>query len=154
MGDILGTAVPCRAFQSYYLTETFALIDDDKDSKWVAEITHRTGAYFVGLNIALIGVALGFWVYAAFEHRDTAIKPVVTEGRVPPLPEQLVDLSSLLQQQSDPVRPAVVVVGSGGGTRAALYTASVLKGLHRLNVDQDIVLVSAYPAAVSRSPIL
>jgi hypothetical protein len=35
-----------------------------------------------------------------------------------------------------------VVVGSGGGTRAALYTASVLNGLHRVGVDRDIALVS------------
>ncbi len=108
----------------------------------MAEVTQRTGTYFVGLNIALISVALAFWAYAAFEHRETANEPVVTESRVPPLPEQLVDLSSLLQQRSEPVRPAVVVVASGGGTRAALYTASVLKGLHRLHVDKDIILVS------------
>jgi hypothetical protein len=76
------------------------------------------------------------------ENRETVIEPVVTESPAPPMPEQLVDLSSLLRQQSDSVRPALVVVGSGGGTRAALYTTSVLKGLHGLEVDKDIVLLS------------
>jgi hypothetical protein len=141
LGNVLG-ATPCRAFQSYYLTETFALLDGEKDSKWVAEIVQRTGTYFVGLNAALLGVALVFGLCYVVENRETVIEPVVTESPAPPMPEQLVDLSSLLRQQSDSVRPALVVVGSGGGTRAALYTTSVLKGLHGLEVDKDIVLLS------------
>jgi hypothetical protein len=47
-----------------------------------------------------------------------------------------------LRQKAELGRPAIVVVASGGGTRAALYTASVLKGLHSLGVDRDIVLAS------------
>jgi hypothetical protein len=135
---------PCRAFQSYGLTETFEQIDGDKTK--VADIVARTGTYFLALNIAMFAVAGGFLAYFVWQHREAAIKPVVSESRVVPAAEQLVDLSNLLQEppqeQSEPVRPAVVVIGSGGGTRAALYTESVLRGLHRLGVDRDIVLVS------------
>jgi hypothetical protein len=134
----------CRAFQSYGLTETFEQIDGDKTK--VANIVARTGTYFVGLNIAMFAVAGGFLAYFVWQHRDVAIKPVVSESREAPAAEQLVDLSILLQEppqaQSEPVHPAIVVIGSGGGTRAALYTESVLRGLHRMGVDRDIVLVS------------
>jgi hypothetical protein len=55
-----------------------------------------------------------------------------------------VSLASLLfnQQRIDAGRPVIVVAASGGGTRAALYTSSVMFGLSRHNVTKDIVLGS------------
>jgi hypothetical protein len=41
---------------------------------------------------------------------------------------------------ADGNRPAIVVIGSGGGTRAALYTSHVLQGLHGIGAGEDIVL--------------
>lgn len=38
--------------------------------------------------------------------------------------------------------PAIMLAASGGGTRAALYTASVLRGLHRLGRLDQLVLAS------------
>jgi len=141
LGRVL-TPVRCRAFQAYYLTETFETLDPDPDSEEVMEIGQRTGNYFAGLNVALAVVAALFVGYAAAKHRETAIKPVAIENQVAPSPDRLVDLAGLLQQGAQPARPAIVVVASGGGTRAALYATSVLRGLHRLQVDRDIVLVS------------
>ena len=141
LGNVRGTRQLCRAFQSYYLTETFARLDNDKESKWVAEIVERTGTYFLGLNIALIAVTAIFLTINVCGHRELTVQPVVTEKLTPP-DAHPVDLSTLLERGSDSDRPAIVVIGSGGGTRAALYTASVLRGLHRLGVDRDIVLAS------------
>ena len=52
------------------------------------------------------------------------------------------DLKTLLSQQAADHRPALIVATSGGGTRAALFTASALQGLAKLGVTQDIVLLS------------
>lgn len=137
---------PVRAFQTYYLTELFSRLGDQtgnrQDHEYVSDINQRTGMYFFRLNSLLFLVTMFFAVvYLAGYYGNNAMNPVVT-AYAAPQPGRLVDLSALLQQQGEPVRPAVIVVGSGGGTRAALYTASVLKGLHRLGVDRDIVLAS------------
>jgi hypothetical protein len=132
------------AFQSYYLTELFERLGentgDPHDHDKVMEISRRTGIYFFLMNsmiAAVIAVFAGVFIYEEYV-ADNAIDPVVISSTTPP--EHPVDLAKLLQEDSG--RPAIVVVGSGGGTRAALYTASVLNGLHRLGVDRDIVLVS------------
>jgi hypothetical protein len=137
---------PVRAFQTYYLMELFSRLGDGagdpQHHEDVADINERTGIYFFWLNSLLLLVMLGFLIFVVVEHyTNNAIDPVVAVQATQP-PERLVDLSGLLRQQGEPVRPAIVVVSSGGGTRAALYTASVLYGLHRLGVDRDIVLVS------------
>lgn len=52
-------------------------------------------------------------------------------------------LTTLLQQKAhDPGKPLIVVVASGGGTRAAVYTAAVLEGISKLGSAGDIVLGS------------
>jgi Patatin-like phospholipase len=54
------------------------------------------------------------------------------------------DLKNLLFDEKDnsPDRILVVIAGSGGGTRAALYTASVLEGITNMGKGNDIVLAS------------
>jgi hypothetical protein len=138
---------PVRAFQTYNLMELFSRLGESsnypQDHEYVRDITRCTGIYFFWSNLLVFGVMLCFVIFFAREHywAYNQIDPVVTAGEAPPA-ERLVDLSGLLQQRTEPMRPAIVVVGSGGGTRAALYTASVLNGLHRLGVDRDIVMVS------------
>jgi hypothetical protein len=136
------------AFEGYYLADLFARLGERahtlKERARVIDINHRTGNYFFFLNLLLIVVTAGFiTVFAVRYLSNNGTRPVVETTAPPPAAEQLIDLSGLLLQQPEkPARPAIVVVGSGGGTRAALYTASVLNGLHRLGVDRDIVLVS------------
>jgi hypothetical protein len=137
--------LPVRAFETYYLMDLFSRLGDSmrnlqdhEHDPNVADINQRTGTHFFRLNFLVFLVTAGFGGFYFWEQwANNAIDPVVTVEPAPP-PEQLVDLSSLLQQTAEPARPAIVVVGSGGGTRAALYTASVLNGLHRLGVDRDI----------------
>src|SRR5262249_23545180 len=133
------------AFHTYYLTELFSRLGEhckDPSCQAVVQgIKHRTSMYFLPLNVLLFVIAAIFSiVYLHDQYANNAIDPVVTAEEAPP--EQLLQLSKLLTDERDPARPAIVVVGSGGGTRAAMYTASVLNGLHGLGVDRDIVLLS------------
>jgi hypothetical protein len=43
---------------------------------------------------------------------------------------------------SSPERPVIMLAASGGGTRAALYTTSVLHGLHRIHMLDKLILGS------------
>ena len=54
------------------------------------------------------------------------------------------DLRNLLfdAKGNSPDRTLIVIAGSGGGTRAALYTASVLEGITNMGKGKDIVLAS------------
>ena len=109
-----------------------------------AALLRQVESYFFAVNalLAIVAVAFG-WYYVAKSH-GVDVKPVVTAANVPidRVPENLKDLAKLLIADSDPPRPAIIVAASGGGTRAALYTAHVLEGLHRLKRDRDIVLLS------------
>jgi hypothetical protein len=52
-------------------------------------------------------------------------------------------LTELLRQRStDAQRPLIIVAASGGGTRAAVYTAAVLEGIWKLGRSSDVVLAS------------
>jgi hypothetical protein len=54
-----------------------------------------------------------------------------------------VKLTDMLRRSNlDPKRPLIVVAASGGGTRAAVYTASVLEGISKLGRSGDVVLTS------------
>lgn len=146
---------PVTAFHGYYLMELFSRLGErtgpererNQNHEFVLDIVRRTAVYFFWMNFLLFVVTAAFVICFLRQNLPfNAIDPVITVRAAPSPPEQLVDLASLLTQNAqkpeNPVRPAIVVVGSGGGTRAALYTASVLNGLHRLGVDGDIVLVS------------
>jgi hypothetical protein len=113
------------------------------DHERIAEVSRRTGVYFFLLNV-LIFVVLGAFVVAFLKEEyayHNQADPVVTARQDARLASP-VDLDALLQRQAMARRPALVIVASGGGTRAALYTASVLRGLHALGRDRDIVLAS------------
>jgi patatin-like phospholipase len=138
-------APPRTAFQSYYLMELVTLLGDStgrlQNHEAATEINQRTGTYFFWMNLMTVAVTVAFaYLFLQTYFGSNAADPVVNAQAAPPL-QQTVDLRDLLIQRPG-LRPAVVVVGSGGGTRAALYTASVLNGLHRLGVDRDIVLLS------------
>jgi hypothetical protein len=136
------------AFQAYYLSEVISLLGNHtrknaaRDHERAVDINQRAGLYFVLLNSGIFLVTAAFvGLYLQVQLGNNAVKPVVTVESA--APAELVDLPGMLQSKpGEPVRPAIVVVGSGGGTRAALYTASVLNGLHRMGLDGNIVLLS------------
>jgi hypothetical protein len=141
------TERPETAFNSFFFTDAFSRLGEqaqtENEKTYPKDIERRIGNYFFSLNIAMAAVTGVFLLYAVNHmFRNDGIDPVLTTAASPVAPAS-VDLSSLLAQDPrQPGRPAIVVVGSGGGTRAALYTATVLRGLHRLGVDRDIVLLS------------
>ncbi len=107
------------------------------------DLTRRAKLYFALVNVLLLGVggALLYWQqrwdrplsdYQVISARDDATLA----------PAHFADLRALLATQAARGRPALIVAASGGGTRAALYAATALEGIARLNRAGDVVLIS------------
>lgn len=113
-----------------------------------AVIKQRARFYNVAMNFILV-IILGtvFYELAQLPHKAvvTASEATAPESKNP----ALIDLNTLLlasapegecgPQQGE---PRILLAASGGGTRAALYTASVLRGLAELNLACNLVLAS------------
>lgn len=130
------------AFNSHDLLELFRkLAGNGHDSK-VGEVVRYTNLYFYAMNAILLAVFLGFGVtYWCMAHETDKLEAVVSVPTAQHA-DALKDLTQTLIAKDGENRPAVVVIGSGGGTRAALYTSHVLQGLHQLGAARDIVLMS------------
>jgi hypothetical protein len=144
VGAIHGSDPTAPAFQTYSFADLFTKLGRQPDAGAAAnDVAQRTNAYFLLFNALIIAVIAGFgWFFYDEKYRNPSAARPVVEAETSPPSGPLVDLAALLQRQAQNKRPAIVVVASGGGTRAALYTASVLRGLHRLGADKDIVLAS------------
>lgn len=129
-----------HAFTTYRLTELFDRLAPGTLA--ANDIRRRVKTYFAVVNVALILVATGLLLWqrdwnaplAAYRvvHANEVADEGVTGG---------IDLAALLAEH-DAKRPALIVAASGGGTRAALYTATALQGLARIDRTRDIVLLS------------
>jgi len=139
--DGLFRAIVTNAFPSTsppILEERFGILD----------LRQRLRFYFVMLD-ALLTVVLacaGAYLYGVQRAPEVTLptlsRSVAEPNRAPPLQALLFDDQ---QQQLSMVparRSAILVAASGGGTRAALYTASVLRGLADHGVLKNVVLVS------------
>ena len=137
-----GKRIP--AFQAYTFLELFDTLMGRDHPDEAHEIGRRVQLYFAMVNL-LIAVGLGMlaWHWGRGDRLNT-VAPMATAARAPAGPADApADLSRLLAQDADHSRKsAVIVAASGGGTRAALYTAMTLKGLHGLGLDERIVLLS------------
>lgn len=123
------------------------------------ELERRIQYYFLALNLLLVGAFIGSWlllhglpqvaelcvapINGPLAHVAKAIPGCVPETLLSSEDGKRVDLSRLIagSEQQVPAR-VVLVAASGGGTRAALYTASVLRGLNELGALRDVVLTS------------
>src|SRR5262249_14310113 len=95
---------------------------------------------FALYGVLLIGLAVFLGCYG-HDDRTNTVEPIVQASQ--PATESVpADLKTLLSQQAPHKRPAIIVATSGGGTRAALFTASALQGLAKLGISRDIVLLS------------
>ena len=97
--------------------------------------------YFLVINALVFSCGAAFLLYFGHGDARNTVAPVVTATTHSPT-KPAADLTQLLAEQARLQRPAIIVAASGGGTRAALFTASALEGLKRLGVAQDIVLLS------------
>ena len=102
-------------------------------------LVHRLRFYFTALYLGLAaGAASGtYWLYDQPQRAELAAQ--VATADLPGLFDLREQLFARDRRQG---RPAILLAASGGGTRAALYTYSVLGGLHDLGVLEDVVLAS------------
>ncbi|MGH1440029.1 MAG: hypothetical protein ACRBBR_07975 [Cellvibrionaceae bacterium] len=97
-----------------------------------------THIYFSTLNILLVLAVMTFFALANYnEHQQPVWKADFTQTN-----KATFSLSDALHQQANDKQPAILLAASGGGTRAALYTSSVLYGLNKLKQDQNIIMGS------------
>lgn len=141
-----------EAFQAYEKVEIFEhLVEDaplqpvrglDREGMRAAvhEIADRVWFYFGVLNVLLVAIAAGGMVGLS---KLWQVPELNVEA---PAPHASVDLRHLLFDDVDaehgPRKQAILLAASGGGTRAALYTASVLHGLQTERALSDVVLGS------------
>ncbi|MEJ2345018.1 MAG: patatin-like phospholipase family protein [Gammaproteobacteria bacterium] len=154
---------PTEAFQFYGRLELFRRIFawaarskllDFKEAKRLGHVLERKiQYYFLALNAALVVALAAAWLVlnGLPQAAELCVAPsgeAAPAGCVTPVPPgaahgERIDLAGLISGNGQPApQPVVLVAASGGGTRAALYTASVLHGLDRLGALQDVVLAS------------
>ncbi|MET0986825.1 MAG: patatin-like phospholipase family protein [Steroidobacteraceae bacterium] len=134
------TKQPLRAFNAFAFIELFDLLLGDSDPETAHEFGRRIQLYFALVNVMLaIGFGALLWYHGRGDRTNT-VEPVITVHQESA--QGAVALASLLQATPAQSSPAIIVAASGGGTRAALYTATVLQGLHALHADDNVVLLS------------
>ena len=143
----------CQAWESYEKIELFrhlaehaqCLTDWSPFKKYlvkngVGDLHKRTRLYFNIMNLLLVTVlGLSFYGLYLLKEDPIAIGNIVTEENAK---QQVINLPDMLFKQARASNKVIIVAASGGGTRAALYTASVLRGLAKLESVDDIVLLS------------
>ncbi|HEY2782330.1 MAG TPA: patatin-like phospholipase family protein [Steroidobacteraceae bacterium] len=132
------TQQPTAAFETYDLMELFSrLTPAGLDDFW-HDLKRRIQLSFLTLNflVALI-LGLGFY-YSGYGDRTNTVSSVVSAKPA----ERTANLTDLANQLKTHKTPVFIVAASGGGTRAALFTATALEGLYKLGVARDVILLS------------
>jgi hypothetical protein len=139
---VLGKAIGRRspAFETYSMTELFTELAAGFKPEAAVSVSRQVHLYFYAVNTLLLAAAGAFGL--AYWYSNHVVQPPAVVTAQADANGRLTDLAERLLAEPDNERPAVVVIASGGGTRAAVYTAHVLEGLHGLGVDRDIVLMS------------
>lgn len=108
----------------------------------IKDLRSRVRFYFSSLNVILVLLFVGGAKALSLLPQEPGAKIVKTAS--PGSQSQLVDLGKLIfEPNNDQPRNAVILLAaSGGGTRAALYTASVLHGLAEQKLLENVVLAS------------
>lgn len=158
--DAAGRRGGTEVWQTYERTGLFmklaeSIPDEERRNQvliLVGELRRRLQAYFTILNAAILAVVVVSIIYveqAARQHAATA-KAVRSQDDKLLNPQQLVLATTSAASSGKPVektgqasRPRIILIAaSGGGTRAALYTSSVLHGLSRIHALNDVRIVS------------
>ncbi len=138
-----------HTYQRIELFETiFAKLDmtDKKvfnDYQQYHTIKQRMRAYFLLINFLLIGsLALMTWHYMKLPQKpQVQAYSIKSDDQI----NQLFNLNERLFATPDSGKKqdhAILLAASGGGTRAALYTESVLRGLKQNDLLENLVLTS------------
>jgi hypothetical protein len=132
---------PLAVFQAFDFVDLFTRITPAGREETRNDLRRQLQLYFFALNCALLLGLAAFLGYYGHGDRTNTVQSVIQAGQ--PAPDTVpADLPTLLSRQAAHKRPAIVLATSGGGTRAALFTASALQGLAKLGLSQDIVLLS------------
>ena len=131
------------AFTTFGFIELFDRLGRDEEPDCANNIRRRVRLYFNLVNILLVLMLVGFMSLRQSWNKPLAQKNVVEAVR-DGAPDKPFDLATAILNKSreEGGRPSIIVAASGGGTRAALYTATALEGLARLGRSRDIVLLS------------
>ena len=132
-------------FHTHAFVELFEALLLRDDPQAAHEIGRRVQLYFALINVALVlGLVALFWYHGRGDRNNTVQAVVVAQHPIEAkdLAPTGANLVELLRPRDGAYAPAILVAASGGGTRAALYTATVLKGLHEAGAAKNIVLLS------------
>ena len=105
----------------------------------VASAKIRCATVMIGAAQKIVSQPM-YSAYYGYGDRHNTVASIV-RAKAPGDRAHLSSLGSLLRAIG-PNAPAFIVAASGGGTRAAVYTAAVLEGLRNLHLGHRIVLVS------------
>ena len=115
---------------------------EETDRKFgLSDLRQRIQFYHVVCDAAILGVVILFFVLERYytlpqpELRQTSKQATFT------LADDLFQSPDEMAGKIKP-RPVILVAASGGGTRAALYSAAVLRGLHDQRALPDVKLLS------------
>jgi hypothetical protein len=129
-------------FQAYSIGDLVSLLaisaaPGGKAKPLPSQIMARVAAYYALLALAIIVIGGSFVMWLRSSGEIAELRSKTTQ------PSNL-ELSTLLfnEKHLRERTPVIALAASGGGTRAALYTASVLLGLSRNNAADRIVLGS------------
>ena len=144
-----------HAFTTYGLVELFQALTSrqQKGMDFAHDVRRRVHLYFTLINLLLFAAAVGLFLWHLDWSRPLAVEPMVRASAIKPevvtrAERQALALASgdalahrLLLQAAEQ-RPSLIVAASGGGTRAAVYTAVALEGMGQINRARDVVLLS------------
>jgi hypothetical protein len=125
------------AFQTFDMIELFERLTPDSLSDLWHDLKRRIELYFLAVNVAVVLVLGAGAYYYGYGDRHNSVDAVVAAPSAPNTSAPA-DLGDLLKSHDR----VFIVAASGGGTRAALFTATALEGLQKLGVAGDIVLLS------------
>jgi hypothetical protein len=144
-----------HAFTTYGLVELFDVLGSRQPQGEDAahDLRRRVHLYFTLLNFLLVAAAAALFAWHLNWSRPLAVEPMVRASAIKP--EQVTDaqlnaaarrtgdsLAARLARQAETGRPSLVIAASGGGTRAAVYTAVALEGMAQIDRARDVVLLS------------
>jgi hypothetical protein len=139
-----GEGAKDMAFTTFGYSELFYALGANlkKGTDLAHDIERRVRVYFGLINGALF-VLMAVAINAAVPLPLAVIAMVNEQTVLPGYDAPVVDtLGARLTAQTAAGRPSIVVAASGGGTRAAVYTAVALEGIAQIDRARDVVLLS------------
>ena len=150
-----GEPVKGVSFTTYGFAELFTVLGANapNGADLAQEIRRRLALYFNVLNFVLIVSMILLIAWHLNWSRPLTVEPMVTVKAANPVPLSELTRQAPTAPAADPLadrlvaqasasRPSLVVAASGGGTRAAVYTAVALEGIAQLDRARDVVLLS------------